>query len=92
KQHGLLRLDTSQTSLQLITTTRTKTDTIHVFLRPDACFLDQNPGSCQNYTVMWFFDAKRNECARFWYGGCGGNDNRFQTQAECESVCLTESR
>ncbi|KAM3613790.1 uncharacterized protein V6R79_005100 [Siganus canaliculatus] len=58
----------------------------------DACFLVQDQGGCQNYTMMWFFDTEQSECARFWFGGCGGNGNRFQTQEECENLCLTRSR
>nr|XP_046254472.1 collagen alpha-6(VI) chain isoform X2 [Scatophagus argus] len=62
------------------------------FASKDACFLSQDPGSCQNYTMMWFFDSEQSECSRFWYGGCGGNGNRFKTQEECENLCLTKSR
>ncbi|XP_070768321.1 collagen alpha-6(VI) chain-like [Enoplosus armatus] len=62
------------------------------FVSKDACFLSQDQGSCQDYTMMWFFDTKQNECSRFWYGGCGGNENRFKTQEECENLCLTKSR
>ncbi|XP_054869683.1 collagen alpha-6(VI) chain isoform X2 [Amphiprion ocellaris] len=62
------------------------------FVSKDACFLSQDQGGCQNYTMMWFFDTEQNECSRFWYGGCGGNENRFKTQEECENLCLTKSR
>ncbi|XP_062254853.1 collagen alpha-6(VI) chain isoform X1 [Platichthys flesus] len=65
---------------------------LHSFVSKDACFLGQNPGSCQDYTMMWFFDTEQNECSRFWFGGCGGNENRFKTQDECENLCLTKSR
>ncbi|KAM9851920.1 collagen alpha-6(VI) chain-like [Aulostomus maculatus] len=58
----------------------------------DACSLGQDPGGCQNYTMMWFYDFQQSECSRFWYGGCGGNSNRFNTQKECESLCLLESQ
>uniref|UniRef100_A0A3B4GB53 BPTI/Kunitz inhibitor domain-containing protein n=1 Tax=Pundamilia nyererei TaxID=303518 RepID=A0A3B4GB53_9CICH len=47
------------------------------------CFLGKDAGDCVNYTVRWFFDHKRSVCSRFWYSGCGGNENRFATQAEC---------
>uniref|UniRef100_A0A4W6DQ90 BPTI/Kunitz inhibitor domain-containing protein n=1 Tax=Lates calcarifer TaxID=8187 RepID=A0A4W6DQ90_LATCA len=46
-----------------------------------------DPGGCQNYTMMWFFDTEQNECSRFWYGGCGGNGNRFKTQQEKLANC-----
>ncbi|XP_026227234.1 collagen alpha-6(VI) chain-like isoform X3 [Anabas testudineus] len=72
----------------------------HVLLKPqlssfaskEACFHKQDPGSCQNYTMMWFFDTEQNECSRFWYSGCDGNANRFKTQEDCENLCLTKSR
>uniref|UniRef100_A0A3B3X7V3 BPTI/Kunitz inhibitor domain-containing protein n=1 Tax=Poecilia mexicana TaxID=48701 RepID=A0A3B3X7V3_9TELE len=47
----------------------------------DACLQRQDPGGCQDYAMMWFFDTVQNECARFWYGGCDGNANRFETSA-----------
>ncbi|XP_015247149.1 PREDICTED: collagen alpha-4(VI) chain-like [Cyprinodon variegatus] len=59
-------------------------------LTKDACLLNQDPGSCQDYTVMWFFDNKQNECQRFWFGGCDGNANRFQTKGDCEKLCLKQ--
>ncbi|KAM9352972.1 collagen alpha-6(VI) chain-like [Symphorus nematophorus] len=62
------------------------------FVPKDACTLSQDQGGCQNYTMMWFFDTEQNECSRFWYGGCGGNGNRFKTQEDCENLCLTKSR
>ncbi|XP_071324339.1 collagen alpha-6(VI) chain-like isoform X2 [Trachinotus anak] len=68
------------------------TPQLNGFASKDDCFLRQDPGSCQNYTMMWFFDTEQNECSRFWYGGCGGNENRFKTQEECENLCLTKSR
>ncbi|XP_068616033.1 collagen alpha-6(VI) chain [Brachionichthys hirsutus] len=62
------------------------------FLSKDACFLPQMKGGCQNYSMKWFFDTEQNECSRFWYGGCHGNGNRFETQEACEDLCLTKSR
>ncbi|CAL8248632.1 unnamed protein product [Lota lota] len=58
----------------------------------NACFLGQEVGPCQNYTMSWSFDSEQSECTRFWYGGCGGNSNRFKTQEDCEILCLTRSR
>lgn len=38
--------------------------------------------------LKWYYDSETKSCARFWYGGCGGNENRFNTQKECEKVCI----
>ncbi|GLD53284.1 collagen alpha-6(VI) chain-like protein [Lates japonicus] len=57
----------------------------------DVCSLAQDRGSCKNYTIMWFFDNSLGRCSRFWYGGCGGNENRFWTQKECENRCPTKT-
>nr|XP_046254479.1 collagen alpha-6(VI) chain-like isoform X2 [Scatophagus argus] len=57
----------------------------------DACFLSQDAGRCSDYAVKWFFDSNQRKCSRFWYGGCEGNGNRFETRKDCERLCLTES-
>ncbi|XP_067857044.1 collagen alpha-6(VI) chain-like [Heptranchias perlo] len=54
----------------------------------DVCALNRDEGTCQDYDVKWFFDQVLQACTRFWYGGCGGNQNRFDTQEECEASCL----
>ena len=28
------------------------------------------------------------ECEPFYYGGCEGNDNRFESTDECEKRCI----
>uniref|UniRef100_A0A8C5BAC5 BPTI/Kunitz inhibitor domain-containing protein n=1 Tax=Gadus morhua TaxID=8049 RepID=A0A8C5BAC5_GADMO len=55
---------------------------------PASCSLGQEMGPCQDYSMYWAFDAQRRECTRFWYGGCGGNSNRFATREDCEGLCL----
>ncbi|XP_051871780.1 collagen alpha-6(VI) chain-like [Pristis pectinata] len=56
----------------------------------DLCVLKQEEGLCHNYTIKWFFDNKKG-CRRFWYGGCGGNANRFDTRQDCETACVKHS-
>ncbi|XP_010005900.1 PREDICTED: amyloid beta A4 protein-like [Chaetura pelagica] len=57
----------------------------------DACELVQDSGECQNYVLKWYYDKEKKMCGQFWYGGCGGNKNRFETQEECGSFCIESS-
>uniref|UniRef100_A0AAY4ATL0 Collagen alpha-1(XXVIII) chain n=1 Tax=Denticeps clupeoides TaxID=299321 RepID=A0AAY4ATL0_9TELE len=47
-----------------------------------------DPGPCGTYVVKWYFEPKANSCAQFWYGGCKGNQNRFDTEKSCRSACV----
>uniref|UniRef100_A0A8C2UVY7 Collagen alpha-3(VI) chain n=1 Tax=Chinchilla lanigera TaxID=34839 RepID=A0A8C2UVY7_CHILA len=53
----------------------------------DICKLPKDDGTCRDFVLKWYYDVKTESCARFWYGGCGGNENRFHSQHECEKVC-----
>ncbi|XP_057689800.1 collagen alpha-6(VI) chain isoform X1 [Corythoichthys intestinalis] len=57
----------------------------------DPCFLDEDTGNCQQYVMMWFYDSRRRSCQRFWYGGCGGNANRFATVEACQDACVARA-
>ncbi|XP_075221688.1 proteoglycan-like sulfated glycoprotein papilin isoform X2 [Lycorma delicatula] len=54
----------------------------------EQCTQPKDRGPCRDFTVKWFFDTEYGGCARFWYGGCGGNENRFRSQEECSSTCV----
>uniref|UniRef100_A0A3Q4MGV5 BPTI/Kunitz inhibitor domain-containing protein n=1 Tax=Neolamprologus brichardi TaxID=32507 RepID=A0A3Q4MGV5_NEOBR len=52
------------------------------------CQLPADIGNqCKKYATAWFFDTNVGACSRFWYGGCGGNANRFRTEYECFQTC-----
>ncbi|XP_064419494.1 collagen alpha-3(VI) chain [Latimeria chalumnae] len=62
---------------------------ITIAVTTDRCQLQKEEGLCRNFIVKWYYDAEKNSCTRFWYGGCGGNSNRFNTQDECEKTCVS---
>lgn len=52
-----------------------------------ACLLPALVGECQNYTARWYYDSLERQCRQFYYGGCGGNDNNFLAQEDCQRSC-----
>uniref|UniRef100_A0A8C6NHL9 Collagen alpha-1(XXVIII) chain n=1 Tax=Nothobranchius furzeri TaxID=105023 RepID=A0A8C6NHL9_NOTFU len=52
------------------------------------CGLVLDQGTCREYNIRWYYDKQANACAQFWYGGCGGNKNRFDTEEECRRTCV----
>nr|XP_025840129.1 collagen alpha-3(VI) chain isoform X5 [Vulpes vulpes] len=53
----------------------------------DICKLPKEEGTCRKFMLKWYYDVETKSCMRFWYGGCSGNENRFDSQKECETVC-----
>ncbi|CAG4931172.1 unnamed protein product [Parnassius apollo] len=57
------------------------------------CFESKDEGICQPgagaslNASRWYFNAARNRCERFTYGGCSSNHNNFRTKDECNAVC-----
>ncbi|KAF0312775.1 Papilin [Amphibalanus amphitrite] len=54
----------------------------------EMCSLPKQRGPCRNFTVHWFFDMEYGGCSRFWYGGCDGNINSFDTEEDCKATCV----
>ncbi|XP_061429772.1 carboxypeptidase inhibitor SmCI-like isoform X1 [Lethenteron reissneri] len=58
---------------------------------PELCLAPPEVGLCRALIPKWYYDAAASECRSFSYGGCGGNDNKFSTQLECEEQCLADA-
>ncbi|KAL1258682.1 hypothetical protein QQF64_009259 [Cirrhinus molitorella] len=79
----------------LMSLVQPKRDTTELLLRmqddftaEERCLLPLDPGPCREYVVKWYFDLKTNSCAQFWFGGCQGNKNQFNTQEACRKSCV----
>jgi len=62
---------------------------VRMLLRLAVCEQARETGPCSNYTIYWYYDSTYGDCSRFWYGGCDGNDNRFDTRDECRNRCVS---
>ena len=54
------------------------------------CLLPRAPGPCQDRIPKWYFDNFEKRCQPFYYGGCEGNGNKFDSQEECQQSCPSE--
>jgi len=58
------------------------------FLRPNEgrpCKEDE-PSPLSN--LQFFYSAKDRVCKVYFYRGCGGNANRFESKNDCEKYCM----
>ncbi|TKS82596.1 Collagen alpha-1(XXVIII) chain [Collichthys lucidus] len=58
------------------------------FITAERCSHPLDPGPCRDYTVKWYYDVTANACAQFWFGGCLGNRNQFETEKSCRETCV----
>lgn len=52
------------------------------------CSLPKDTGNCKAYFKKFYFDKIKRSCQEFIYGGCGGNENRFDSEEECKKSCI----
>jgi hypothetical protein len=53
----------------------------------NVCNQAESSGFCRAMIEKYYYDTTRGECKQFVYGGCGGNQNRFDTIDECMKTC-----
>uniref|UniRef100_A0A3Q3H0E1 Collagen alpha-1(XXVIII) chain n=1 Tax=Labrus bergylta TaxID=56723 RepID=A0A3Q3H0E1_9LABR len=54
----------------------------------EGCSQPLDPGPCRQYVMRWYYDPVANACAQFWFGGCEGNRNNFESEADCMTSCV----
>jgi len=47
-------------------------------------------GPCADYVLLYSYVSSSGHCEEFYYGGCEGSDNRFESSEDCESECMRE--
>lgn len=52
-----------------------------------ACAAPAQQGNCNAYFERWFHDVTSGLCRPFVYGGCGGNENNYETFEACQNAC-----
>ena len=51
------------------------------------CDAPPDAGQCDAAFQRWYHDPASNQCVQFVWGGCGGNENNYQSLAECQAAC-----
>ncbi|CAN0115493.1 unnamed protein product [Lampetra fluviatilis] len=56
---------------------------------PAICKMDREIGPCKAHIPRYFYNRLTQRCQKFYYGGCDGNANNFETETECRIACKT---
>ncbi|XP_007953723.1 kunitz-type protease inhibitor 2 [Orycteropus afer afer] len=59
-----------------------------IFNYEEYCTAKAVTGPCRAAFPRWYFDAEKNSCDNFIYGGCRGNKNSYRSEEECMHHCF----
>ncbi|ELU09444.1 hypothetical protein CAPTEDRAFT_50637, partial [Capitella teleta] len=51
------------------------------------CAMPMAAGTGNTKATKYYYDAKTETCIKFKYSGAGGNENNFDSKADCEQSC-----
>uniref|UniRef100_A0A452UVN4 Kunitz-type protease inhibitor 2 n=1 Tax=Ursus maritimus TaxID=29073 RepID=A0A452UVN4_URSMA len=59
-----------------------------IFDYEEYCTAKAVTGPCRASFSRWYFNAEKNSCDNFIYGGCQGNKNSYLSKEECMHSCF----
>ncbi|XP_021556452.1 kunitz-type protease inhibitor 2 isoform X3 [Neomonachus schauinslandi] len=59
-----------------------------IFDYEEYCTAKAVTGPCRASFPRWYFNAEKNSCDNFIYGGCRGNKNSYLSKEECMHHCF----
>ncbi|XP_057567242.1 kunitz-type protease inhibitor 2 isoform X2 [Hippopotamus amphibius kiboko] len=61
-----------------------------IFNYEEYCTAEAVTGPCRASLLRWYFNAEKNSCDNFIYGGCQGNKNSYLSKEECMHRCFSK--
>ena len=58
-----------------------------ICITSDICSLPKEVGRCKALIPRYYYNTTTRKCEKFYYGGCGGNQNNFKTLSQCNGKC-----